>query len=108
MHRYELEKIDIKSISKVCLVLGLLPGLIFGLITFFLLLVTGLMSFWWALLTSFCSICFYTVLGTGIMALASWIYNFAAERVGGVEITIKEVQYFAPAPINEANDSILV
>lgn len=105
MYRYELEKIDLKSVARIWLVLGLLPGLLLGILTLFLFFATGLMSFWLALITGIFSICFYTLILTGLMTLTCWLYNYAVHKVGGVEISIKQVQSLAPTPINVTNDA---
>ena len=106
MRKFELKKIDIKSVAKIYLALGLIFALFTGVIVLGFGLVSAPKSFPHFIALSFLVTCLNAIIGALMAALITLIYNFIADKVGGVEIYVdeKKERYIAPGP-RQSDDS---
>ncbi|AZR72056.1 hypothetical protein BBF96_00800 [Anoxybacter fermentans] len=99
MKKYQLKKIDIKSVAKLYLIFGLIFGLIAGMFSVFAIVASSPRAFWPTLISAFFFICIYALMGAIGAAIATWIYNLAASKIGGIVLYLKEEQYLSPGPL---------
>ncbi len=102
MKRYELIKIDILSAARIYLVFGLVIGLIFTIPTL-LFLPLDAHNTLISIFGFFFFLSLYALLGAGTLSLLIWLYNFVANRVGGVVIYTKEETYITPGPAEKTS-----
>jgi hypothetical protein len=84
----KISEIGVSSVFKMSLVLGAAAGVLVG----FILMIVDFTDrrFLEGVVTLFLAPILYGVLGSAVNALMAWIYNFAAARLGGIEITLDE------------------
>ncbi len=85
---FELKKIDTKSLMKVYAVFSLIFSVLFALIILFGSMITGDANF--VAMVFFMPI-LYVIFGTIAAAIIAVLYNFIANKFGGVEFQLEEL-----------------
>lgn len=103
MKKYRLQKIGIKSLAKIYLVLGFMFSLVFGLFMFIPML--GEQGWPSSLFVLLPLVIFYPLFAVIFASILVWLYNLIASKVGGVEVYLKEDILVAPAPIEKDSNN---
>ena len=89
--KYQVSKISIRQSSKVLALLYGVFGLFFVPFGILIALVDGGEALGMGLIMFYiCAPIFYVVLAYVSSLIGFWVYNFIAQRVGGIEFELKE------------------
>jgi hypothetical protein len=83
----KLKSLNVKSVFRVSLVLGLVAGLLVGLILMITDMIDGRAAE--GFVTLIMAPILYGVIGALVNALMAKIYNIVADRIGGIEIELE-------------------
>ena len=84
----KISEINVMSVFRLSLILGAVAGILVGLI----LMVADFFDkrFLEGIVTLVLAPVLYGLVGAVVNALMAWIYNHAAARFGGIEITLED------------------